>query len=125
MKKTNATIKKYIKYIFIGLVTGMTNGLFGSGGGTIVVPAMTLLLGVEEHRAHATAIAVILPLTVVSAFFYIANHFVNWELTWKTMLGGMAGGYAGAKLLNLCPTALLRKIFAVFMIFASFRMLIG
>lgn len=125
MKSKSSSIKKYSKYILIGLITGSANGLFGSGGGTIVVPAMTLLLGVEEHKAHATAISIILPLTVVSAFFYITNNLVDWNLTYSVVLGGMAGGFLGAKLLNKCPTGLLRKIFGVFMIIASIRMFMG
>lgn len=117
------SLKKYGKYILIGVVTGMANGLFGSGGGTIAVPAMVLVLGAEEHKAHATAIAIILPLTVLSAFFYITNHYMDWSLTLKVTLGGMVGGFIGAKLLNVCPENILRKIFAVFMIIAAFRLI--
>lgn len=116
-------IVRYLKFITIGLVTGMANGLFGSGGGTVAVPAMVLLLGVEDHRAHATAISIILPLTVLSAFFYISNNYIDWGLTLKVVLGGVAGGFIGAKLLNKCPTGVLRKIFGIFMIFAGIRMI--
>jgi uncharacterized membrane protein YfcA len=116
---------EYLKYVLIGIITGTANGLFGSGGGTIAVPAMVLLLKAEEHKAHATAISIILPLTVVSAYFYIANNHVDWNITYKVILGGIAGGYIGAKLLNVCPSGLLRKIFAAFMIIAGFRMVIG
>ncbi len=115
--------KRFIKYIIIGLLTGIANGLFGSGGGTIAVPAMVLMLGLEEHKAHATAISIILPLTLISAFFYISNHFVDWKLTLYVTLGGVVGGYIGAKLLNICPTSILRKIFGAFMIFGALRML--
>lgn len=124
MKGKPGLLKRYIKYILIGLVTGVANGLFGSGGGTIAVPAMVLLLEASEHRAHATAISIILPLTFVSAFFYISNDFVDWNITWKVVLGGIVGGYAGAKLLNICPANILRKVFAVFIIIAAVRMLI-
>lgn len=121
MKKS--IILRYVKYISIGLVTGVANGLFGSGGGTIAVPAMVLLLGADEHKAHATAISIILPLTVASSIFYISNNFVDWGITWKVTLGGIVGGFFGAKLLNICPSSLLRKIFGGFMIFAAYRMI--
>ncbi|NLD46195.1 MAG: sulfite exporter TauE/SafE family protein [Clostridiaceae bacterium] len=117
-------MKKYFKFALIGIVTGMANGLFGSGGGTIAVPAMVLLLNEEEHIAHATAISIILPLTLVSAVLYVSNSYINWELTYKVVLGGIVGGYIGAKLLNICPSHILRKIFAVFMIAAAIRMLL-
>ncbi len=116
--------KKYLKIIFIGIITGLANGLFGSGGGMIVVPAMIALLGIEEHKAHATAIFIILPLSLVSMYLYISNNYINWEITWKVMLGGVAGGYIGAKLLNLLPTHILRRVFAIFIIAAAIKMLI-
>lgn len=122
MKNKSGIIIRYAKYAVIGLVTGAANGLFGSGGGTIAVPAMTLLLGAGEHKAHATAISIILPLTIVSAFFYISNNYVDWNLTFKVIIGGIAGGYAGARLLAVCPAVLLRRIFGIFMIIAGLRM---
>lgn len=117
-------MSKYIKFILIGMATGMANGLFGSGGGTIAVPAMILLLKEEEHMAHSTAISVILPLTIVSAILYMSNNFINWELTVKVMIGGVVGGYIGAKILDKCPSNILRKIFALFMIAAAIRMIL-
>lgn len=125
MTDKNKLFIKYAKYAGIGLVTGAANGLFGSGGGTIAVPAMVLLLGADDHKAHATAISVILPLTVLSSFFYISNNYVDWGLTVKVALGGLAGGYVGARLLQVCPSSLLRKIFAAFMIVAGIRMMVG
>lgn len=124
MGKRKGFIVKYLKYALIGLITGAANGLFGSGGGTIAVPAMVHLLGAQEHKAHATAISVILPLTVVSSLYYISNGYADWGLTIKVVLGGLAGGYIGARLLNVCPENLLRKIFAVFMAAAGIRMII-
>ena len=122
MTNKGKTFIRYLKYVGIGLVTGAANGLFGSGGGTIAVPAMVLLLGADEHKAHATAIAIILPLTVLSAFFYISNNYVDWGLTYKVTLGGIAGGYIGARLLGVFSSGLLRKIFGIFMIAAGIRM---
>jgi len=75
--KGKIPISQYLKFAVIGLVTGIANGLFGSGGGTIVVPAMVLLLKEEEHVAHATAISIILPLTLVSAFIYVQTAILT------------------------------------------------
>ncbi|HEY5586545.1 MAG TPA: sulfite exporter TauE/SafE family protein [Ruminiclostridium sp.] len=114
---------KMLKYIGIGIAAGIANGLFGSGGGTIAVPAMVFLLEEDEHRAHATAMLIILPLTMVSAYFYLSNSYVDWNITWKTMVGGVVGGAIGAFLLNKCPSIILRKIFGAFMIIAAFKMI--
>ena len=116
-------IVKMLKYIGIGTVAGVANGLFGSGGGTVVVPAMIFLLEEDEHRAHSTALLIILPMTMVSAYFYLAKSFVDWNITWKAMVGGVIGGAVGAFLLNKCPSKVLRKVFGGFMILAAFRMI--
>ncbi|NLC67618.1 MAG: sulfite exporter TauE/SafE family protein [Clostridiaceae bacterium] len=118
-------LKKFFKSIIIGIVTGFVNGFFGSGGGTVAVPAMVMLLGLDEHRAHATAISVILPLTIISVLFYINRDYMNWDITLKVILGGVIGGYLGAKLMNICPENVLRRLFAVFMIVAAARMIWG
>jgi len=114
---------KILKYIGIGFAAGVANGLFGSGGGTIAVPAMVFLLKEDEHKAHATALLIILPLTIASAFFYLTNNYIDWSITWKAMTGGVVGGAIGAFLLNKCPSGVLRKIFGIFMIIAAFRMI--
>lgn len=112
----------FFKTALIGLAVGLCNGLFGSGGGTVVVPAMEKFLGMEEHKSHATAIAIILPLTIVSAILYIYKGFFDFSLAWKVSLGGIAGGAIGAILLKKISPPLLRKIFGVFIIAAAVRM---
>ena len=114
--------KKFWKYAGIGVVTGLCNGLFGSGGGTIVVPAMEKSLDVEEHKAHATAIAIILPLTVISVVLYTMKGYLDFPLVWKVSLGGIVGGLIGAMLLKRLSGNVIRKIFGVFMIAAAVRM---
>ncbi|QEK12404.1 sulfite exporter TauE/SafE family protein [Crassaminicella thermophila] len=118
MKKKMFTLK----FILLGFIAGLINGLLGSGGGTILVPGMFFLLDIEEHKAHATAISVILPLALVSAFIYIKHGVIVWNITFKIMIGGILGGYIGANLLSKIPGNLLRKIFAIFMIIAAIRM---
>lgn len=107
----------------IGLVAGLFNGLFGSGGGIIVVPAMIHLLHVEEHDAHATAIAVILPLSILSILVYFKNNYFDWNMVWKVGMGSVVGAGIGAFLLPRIPVEMLGKIFAVFMILAGLRMI--
>lgn len=110
------------KFILLGIVTGLINGIFGSGGGTILILGMFFLLNIEEHKAHATTVSIILPLALVSTFIYVKHGVIVWSVTLKIILGGMIGGYIGAKLLSKIPSHLLRKVFAIFMIIASIRM---
>ena len=112
------------KIAVLGLVTGFANGLFGSGGGTLVVPGMQKFLKVEQHKAHATAIAIILPLTVISVFIYFKGVEADWGMILWISAGGVAGGFIGAKLLNKISGFLLHKIFGAFMIAAAVRMIL-
>ena len=112
------------KTILIGAITGFANGLFGSGGGTIVVPCMERFLNVEEHKAHATAIAIILPLSLLSIAFYIWKTDVLWSVALYASLGGVIGGFIGAKLLNKLSGIWLHRIFGIFMIVAAIRMIL-
>lgn len=111
-----------VRAAVIGAVTGLANGLFGSGGGTIVVPCMQWFLGMRAHKSHATAIAVILPLCVLSAGIYIFKTEVAWQAALFTSIGGVAGGFAGARLLNRVSGRWLHVIFGLFMLAAAWRM---
>ena len=101
-------------------MTGFANGLFGSGGGTIVVPAMERFLGEEEHKAHATAIAVILPLSLLSLGVYLwkADLGAVWRIALWASAGGLVGGFVGAKLLQRVSGVWLHRIFGAFMLAA-------
>jgi hypothetical protein len=112
------------KQIAIGLITGFANGLFGSGGGTIVVPSMERFLGVEEHKAHATAISIILPLSLLSLAIYCWKTDVQWSIALWASTGGIAGGIVGAKLLSKISGLWLHRIFGLFMITAALRMIL-
>ena len=117
MKKTN------IKTAILGVISGLANGLFGSGGGSVIVPGMQKLLGIDQHKTHATAIAVILPLTIVSAIVYLGKARAEWSIILWVSVGGALGGFIGARLLNKISGKLLHKIFGAFMIIAALRMI--
>ena len=110
------------KVILVGLVAGLINGLFGAGGGTIIVPALNMIFGVPQHKAHATAISIILPFTIISSFVYYQKGYFAMEVTLKVMLGGIIGSYIGSKILRRFSDNYLRKIFGIFMILAALRM---
>lgn len=111
-----------MKSKIIGIITGFTNGFFGAGGGTIFVPAAERILNIEEHKAHATAIAVILPLSIISAIIYLIKIEIPWVTVAMVSLGGVAGGYTGAKLLKKFTGKWLHIIFGIFMICAAIKM---
>lgn len=116
--------QKFLTVVFGG-VTGFINGFFGGGGGMIVVPVMTLLMGLEQKKAHATAIAVILPVSIISAVIYFFSKESGIELspTLYTSIGVVVGGIIGALILKKIDNKLLVKAFAVVMLIAGIKML--
>jgi len=117
-------MKKILKSTGIGTIAGFLNGLFGAGGGALVVPASQRFLGVETHKAHATAVAVMLPLSIVSLFVYAKNIEPNWATLITLAVTGSIGGFVGAKFLRKLSAKALRKIFGAFIIAAAIRMVL-
>ncbi len=115
----------WVKILFVGLIAGIVNGLFGAGGGTIIVPALTFVFGVSQHKSHATAISIILPFALISSFIYFKNDYFDLYVTLKIILGGMVGSYFGSRALTRFSASYLRKIFGIFMIIAAIRMVMG
>lgn len=121
-EKGDKTKQHYLRQVIIGLLSGVLNGLFGAGGGSAVVPAMEYFLKMEEKRAHATAIAIILVMSVVSAFVYVrAGHF-DFGLWVPVTIGGVAGGLVGAKALSKIPKRWLNILFGAVIIVTALKM---
>lgn len=118
-------MKKTIQSALVGTVVGFANGLFGSGGGTLLVPALQKFFKIETHKSHATALSVILPLSVLSAFLYIRGDGVDWRAVLWITAGGVPGGFIGAMLLNKMSAKWLHRIFGAFMIAAAIKMIMG
>ncbi len=114
---------KYIKYVAIGIITGLLNGLFGAGGGSVVVPAMEIFLKTNEKKAHATAILIILMLSLVSSFIYLSKGFFNLNIWAMVTIGGVAGGAIGAKVLGKISQKWLKIIFGGVIILTATKMI--
>lgn len=108
-----------------GLLGGILNGLLGSGGGVVVVLALRKFFGLSTHKSHATAVALMLPMTVVSAIVYIVMYKLDWQMALWVTLGGIGGGILGAKLLKKISAGWLHKIFGAVMVFVAVRMVFG
>ena len=108
-----------------GVVAGFLNGLFGAGGGSLIVPFLEIFAGQEEQKSHATAILIILGFTLVSLFFYGAQNHLNVNLALQVSAGGVLGGFLGAKFLKKLSGSTVSKIFGAFMIIAAVRMVMA
>ncbi len=127
IKNKTSSAKKEKNYqlyaIVAGSLAGFFNGLFGGGGGMIVVPMLIHLLNCPPKKAHATAILIILPLSIVSGLFYLAFGTLNVSVALPTGIGVILGGIAGALLLSKLSNRWVLIIFSVVMAIAGVKML--
>ena len=107
----------------MGLVVGLLNGFFGAGGGMVGVP-MLRALGLETKQCHATCIAVILPLSVVSACFYHSAGAFELRDSYIYLPGAVAGALVGGWLLPKLSSIWIRRIFGALILLAGARMLL-
>ena len=121
--KNTIDMRNIIKKVIIGLLAGIISGLFSTGGGMIVVPAFIYLLNMQDKKARGTSIFCILPMVVTSGIFYYKSNYINWNISILCAIGGMIGGYTGAKLLKKIPTHYLKVAFTIFLIYASYKMI--
>ena len=112
-----------IKKIIIGILAGVICGLFGTGGGMILVPAFTFILKLGEKEARATSVFCILPMVIASSFFYYKGNYINWKSGILCAIGGIVGGYLGAKILKKVPDYILKIAFTCFLIYVSYNMI--
>jgi len=99
----------------IGLCMGILSGM-AIGGGTLLVPALVILLGVSQHTAQGVCLAAFIPTAVVAVITHYRQDNVNIRLAACLTIGALIGAAAGASLANLTEAALLRKIFGFFLI---------
>ena len=112
-----------MKKIVIGILAGVTCGLFGTGGGMILVPAFVYMLKINPKMARATSLCCMLAMVIASSIFYYKNNYINWQAGLLCAVGGIAGGYIGAKLLKKVPAYILKIVFICFLIYASYNMI--
>lgn len=115
--------KFFIVNIIIGLISGIISGFFSSGGGMILVPAFIHILKMSEAEARSTSVFAILPMVIISSFFYFKNSYIDWNIGIKCAVGGIIGGFIGAKLLKKIPEKYLKIFFIIFLGYSSIKLI--
>ena len=113
-------MKKTVNYL-AGILIGIINIVIGACGGIVAIECLKKN-NINQTKAHATAISIILPLTVISAFIYLINNNVKFSDSYVYIIPGVIGSFVGAALLPKIPSKILSKIFSIFMIYAGVRM---
>jgi uncharacterized membrane protein YfcA len=109
----------------VGLAAGVAAGMFGIGGGLIIVPALIFLLGMKEKQAIGTSLAALIPpVGLLGAAEYYRNGYINIKYAALIAVGLFIGAYFGARIVMSMPDALIRRIYAIFLLVIAARMLI-
>ena len=115
-----------ILLIIIGIASGVLGGMFGVGGGIIVVPALIFVFGMTQHQAQGTSTAfLILPVGILAFWNYYKEGHINLKYAGILAAAFVIGGYFGSKFAINIPATHLKKIFAIFIIIAGVKMLFG
>ena len=112
-----------IRCALSGAAAGVANGFFGGGGGMILVPLLTRWCGLEQRKAFATSVAVILPLCALSSAVYFFRGGLDCPLALPYLIGGLIGGFAGGRLFRRLNIDWLRRAFALFILYGGVKAL--
>ena len=109
------------KCIVAGGLAGALNGLFGAGGGLVLVPLFIQWLNMEEKNAFATSVAVILPLSITSYVLFCIKGGNVWGDALPYVIGGVIGGIVSAKLFRAISAIWLHRLFGVLLLYGGVK----
>ncbi len=108
----------------VGVLAGFLAGLFGVGGGILIVPGLVLAAGMDQRRAHGTSLAAVLPISIASMITYAAHGHVDWAVAAWLAVGGVAGAVIGTRLLTVLPQRTLGLLFATVLLVSAVRLFV-
>lgn len=110
--------------ILIGLAAGVLSGMFGVGGGIIIVPALVFFVGMSQHQAQGTSLGLmLLPIGILAAYNYYNSGNLDIKAGLIIALAFVVGGYFGSKLSLSLDQLMLKRIFGVLMLLVAIRMI--
>lgn len=109
--------------VLIGSIAGLVNGFFGGSGGMLLVPFLIAVLSYPRKSAHATALLIMLPVSILSAVLYLLSGDFKGEVVIPVSIGFFAGGLIGALCLKGVNEKVLKYVFAGLIFIAGVKML--
>jgi len=107
-------MRRTIGFLLAGVVGGISSGMFGIGGGIVIVPIFGLLLAFDQHKAQGTSLVALIPPTgLLAVMAYAKAGYVSWFTGALLIPGLFLGGILGAKLAKRIEPRQMRRVFAV------------
>lgn len=110
--------------LVVGVLAGFLSGLFGVGGGILIVPGLVLIMGMDQRLAHGTSLAAIFPIAIAGVAGFAVDGEVDWAVAGLLTVGALVGTLVGTAALRRIPAGPLRLVFAVVLVAAAIRMLV-
>jgi uncharacterized protein len=121
MKMSVSTI---LILLVIGTITGVMAGMLGIGGGLVVIPALTMIMGLSQQAAQGTSLAMMLPpIGIIAAYNYYKAGHVDIKFALLLAFAFIVGSYFGSKLAIKLPQEVLKKVFGIFLLLVAIKML--
>ena len=111
--------------IVVGVAAGLLSGLFGVGGGILIVPGLVMVAGLEQRVAHGTSLAAVLPISAASLITYWGQGHVDWPAAVFLALGAICGSLIGTHLLAITSKRALAYIFSSVLVISAIRLFIS
>lgn len=111
--------------VLVGVMAGLASGLFGVGGGIVIVPGLVMLAGLDQRMAHGTSLAAIVPIALVGALGYATAGEVELVVSVLMAVGAVCGAPVGVAMLNRLPQRTLRTSFAAVLVLTAGRMVVA
>ena len=116
----------HVVYVLLGVVAGIFSGMFGIGGGIILIPALVYIFGLTQHQAQGTTLAILVPpIGLLAALRYYYSGNVKLNIAAFICVGFFIGGLLGANLIQGVGDLTLRRLFGVFLAVIAVRMIMG
>jgi len=113
--------KQIIKSLAAGSITGIVNGIFGAGGGLVLVPLLINFIKLDTDKAMPTSVAIIFPMCLVSSYIYFSRGDFDINTLTPYLIGGLIGGIIGGITYKKIPKKLLRRSLGIIIIYSGIR----
>lgn len=124
MKSKQLNMTTILILLCIGLLAGTLSGMVGIGGGIVIVPALVFFMGMSQHEAQGTSLAVLLlPVGILAVYYYYNAGYVDIKPSLIIALSFVVGGFVGSKIAISIDQNILKKVFGVFMLLLSIKMI--
>lgn len=114
----------FILFFIVGIIGGVLGGM-GMGGGTLLIPMLTIFFSVEQHVAQAINLIAFIPMAIVALIIHLKNKLIDFKKVWLIILSGIITCFAGSMLAKALSGEVLKRVFGAFLLSLSVYQLLS